>query len=92
MGNAAARRPAAAGPAQNRARQGGATRWPVERTLAWFHQNRRLRRRYEQRADIHLAFLLAAFIKVRTNVILTGYCKGRLHHIELACKPAPLGE
>jgi hypothetical protein len=31
----------------------GETRWPVERTLAWLHQNRRLRIRYERRPDIH---------------------------------------
>jgi transposase len=35
----------------------GETRWPVERTLSWLHQNRRLRIRYERRPDIHLAFL-----------------------------------
>jgi len=35
----------------------GAFRWVVERTLAWLHQNRRLRTRYERRADIHEAFL-----------------------------------
>ena len=31
--------------------------WVVERTLAWLHQFRRLRTRYERRADIHEAFL-----------------------------------
>jgi transposase len=35
----------------------GKTRWVVERTLAWLHQFRRLRIRYERRADIHEAFL-----------------------------------
>jgi transposase len=35
----------------------GKTRWVVERTLAWLHQFRRLRVRYERRADIHEAFL-----------------------------------
>jgi transposase len=35
----------------------GATRWPVERTLSWLHQNRRLRIRYERRPDIHQALL-----------------------------------
>ena len=35
----------------------GIFRWVVERTLAWLHQNRRLRTRYERRADIHEAFL-----------------------------------
>jgi transposase len=35
----------------------GETRWVVERTLAWFHQLRRLRTRYDRRADIHEAFM-----------------------------------
>jgi len=35
----------------------GKTRWVVERTLAWFHQFRRLRIRYERRDDIHEAFM-----------------------------------
>lgn len=35
----------------------GIYRWVVERTLAWLHQPRRLRTRYERRADIHEAFL-----------------------------------
>lgn len=35
----------------------GAQRWVVERTLAWLHQFRRLRVRYERRADIHEAFV-----------------------------------
>jgi transposase len=35
----------------------GKSRWVVERTFAWFSQFRRLRVRYEKRADIHEAFL-----------------------------------
>lgn len=35
----------------------GTQRWVVERTIAWLHQFRRLRVRYEKRADIHEAFL-----------------------------------
>ena len=35
----------------------GATRWVVERTLSWLHQNRRLRIRYERLPHIHQAFL-----------------------------------
>jgi transposase len=50
------------------------TRWPVERTLAWFHQNRRLRVRYERRADIHQAFLTLACIKVCASALLGGLC------------------
>jgi transposase len=32
-------------------------RWVVERTIAWLHQHRRLRVRYERRVEIHEAFL-----------------------------------
>ena len=35
----------------------GRYRWVVERTLSWFNRFRRLKVRYERRADIHLAFL-----------------------------------
>ena len=35
----------------------GRHRWVVERTLAWLNRYRRLRVRYERRADMHLAFL-----------------------------------
>jgi transposase len=35
----------------------GTTRWVVERTIAWLHQFRRLRIRYERRSDIHQAFM-----------------------------------
>jgi transposase len=38
----------------------GNERWVVERTLSWLHQYRRLRIRYERRADIHEAFLSLA--------------------------------
>lgn len=35
----------------------GVHRWVVERTISWLHQFRRLRVRFERRADIHEAFL-----------------------------------
>jgi len=35
----------------------GILRWVVERTIAWLHQFRRLRVRFERHADIHEAFL-----------------------------------
>jgi transposase len=35
----------------------GVHRWVVERTNAWLHQYRRLRVRWERRADIHEGFL-----------------------------------
>ena len=38
----------------------GTHRWVVERSFAWLHQHKRLRVRYEVRADIHLGFLTLA--------------------------------
>jgi transposase len=35
----------------------GRERWVVERSISWLHQHRRLRVRYERRADIHEALL-----------------------------------
>jgi transposase len=35
----------------------GRRRWVVERTISWLHQHRRLRVRYERRADIHEALV-----------------------------------
>jgi len=52
----------------------GETRWPVERTLAWVHQNRRLRIRYERRPDIHQAFLTLACIKICASALFAGFC------------------
>jgi transposase len=36
----------------------GTERWVVERTFAWLHNLRRLRTRYERRAELHEAFML----------------------------------
>jgi transposase len=52
----------------------GETRWPVERTLAWLHQNRRLRIRYERRPDIHQALLTLACIKICASALSAGFC------------------
>lgn len=38
----------------------GVHRWVVERTLCWYHRFRRLRIRYDRRADIPEAFLCLA--------------------------------
>ncbi len=35
----------------------GRYRWVVERTLSWLNRYRRLKIRYERRADVHQAFL-----------------------------------
>lgn len=42
----------------------GVLRWVVERTFSWLHQFRRLRVRYERRADIHQAFLMLGCIVI----------------------------
>lgn len=42
----------------------GRWRWVVERTFAWLNQSRRLRIRYEKRADIHEAFLVLGCILI----------------------------
>jgi len=47
----------------------GTVRWVVERTIAWLHQFRRLRVRYERRADIHQAFLTLGCILIGVRVI-----------------------
>jgi transposase len=47
----------------------GRWRWAVERTLAWLSQFRRLRVRYERRADIHEAFLSVACLLICWNFL-----------------------
>lgn len=42
----------------------GTLRWVVERTVSWLHQARRLRVRYDRRADVH-----EAFVRLRCTVI-----------------------
>lgn len=48
----------------------GRHRWVVERTFAWLNRFRRLRIRYERRADIHFAFtkLACALIVFRATI------------------------
>jgi transposase len=48
----------------------GRYRWVVERTLAWLHQMRRLRTRFERRADIHQAFLTLACALICWNFVI----------------------
>jgi len=51
----------------------GSTRWVVERTLAWLHQFRRLRVRWERRADIHQAFLSLGCIMISWSCLHHGF-------------------
>jgi transposase len=48
--------------------------WVVERTGAWLNQYRRLRIRYERRADIHLAFLHLGCTLICWNFLVNGFC------------------
>jgi transposase len=43
----------------------GRYRWVVERTLSWLNRYRRLKVRYERRADIHQAFLSLSCARTR---------------------------
>ena len=51
----------------------GIFRWVVERTISWLHQFRRLRTRYERRADIHLAFLTLGCILICHHVLTNSF-------------------
>jgi len=52
----------------------GRRRWVVERTIAWLHQYRRLRVRYERRADIHQAFLTLGCILICFRTLGRAFC------------------
>jgi transposase len=52
----------------------GIFRWVVERTISWLHQFRRLRIRYERRADIHLAFLTLGCILICHRILKNSFC------------------
>lgn len=49
----------------------GKKRWVVERTLSWLHQYRRLRVRFEKRADINEAFLILGCIMICWSALCT---------------------
>jgi transposase len=51
----------------------GKYRWVVERTISWLHQNRRLRVRYEKRADIHEAFMTLGCAMICSKTLHAGY-------------------
>jgi len=52
----------------------GVVRWVVERTIAWLHQFRRLRLRYERRDDIHEAFLTIGCALICWNFLDSSLC------------------
>lgn len=47
----------------------GRYRWVIERTISWFNRFRRLRVRYERRADIYAAFLMLAAALITGNFL-----------------------
>ena len=52
----------------------GTYRWVVERTLSWLHQFRRLRVRYERRADIHEAFMTLGCVIICWRTLENAFC------------------
>ena len=52
----------------------GINRWVVERTLAWLHQFRRLRIRYERRDNIHEGFIAFAEAIICLNFVTSELC------------------
>ena len=52
----------------------GVYRWVVERTESWLHQNRRLKIRYERRADIHMAFLKLGCALICHRYLKSSFC------------------
>jgi transposase len=46
----------------------------VERTVSWLHQYRRLRVRYERRADIHQAFVTLGCIMICYKCLISSFC------------------
>jgi transposase len=52
----------------------GRYRWVVERTHSWMNRFRRLKIRYERRADIHLAFLQFCCALICWNFMVNMFC------------------
>ncbi len=52
----------------------GRHRWVVDRTLSWLNRYRRLKVRYERRADIHQAFLSLGCALICWNSLEKGFC------------------
>jgi len=52
----------------------GRYRWVVERTHSWMNRFRRLKIRYERRADIHVAFLHLGCALICWNFLMNTFC------------------
>ena len=53
----------------------GGKRWPIERTFAWLHQFRRLRIRWERKAEHHHAFLQLAAAVICHRTLKSTFCQ-----------------
>jgi transposase len=62
----------------------GRYRWVVERTLSWLNRFRRLKVRYERRAELHEAFLSLGCALVCWNLVQEAFPHGAHHHPVLA--------
>lgn len=51
----------------------GELRWPIERTISWLHQFKRLRVRYDRRSEIHEAFMSLACSMICWRTLARGY-------------------
>jgi len=49
-------------------------RWVIERSLSWLHQFRRLRVRYERRANLHQAFLILGCAVICHRALKNSFC------------------
>lgn len=52
----------------------GRQRWPVERTLSWLHQLRRLGTRWDRLTLVHEAFLDLGMSLVCYRILRNGFC------------------
>lgn len=52
----------------------GVTRWLVERTIAWFHQFKRLRVRYERQSEMHEAFFTLGCALICWQAVKRSFC------------------
>ena len=52
----------------------GVTRWVVERTVAWFHQFKRLRIRYERRPELHEALFTLGCALICWSAVKKSFC------------------
>ena len=52
----------------------GKFRWPVERTISWLHQFRRLRQRWEKLQGMHQAFLTLGCAIICFRRLQAGFC------------------